>query len=79
MNLGGLMNNKFIRFLSIAAVVVLVLSALLALGFAIAFMVTKNPFFNNAWRASAFCMLLIPFLLFAMIKIAQVLKGRGVK
>lgn len=71
--------EKITKVLAIAAVVVLILSALLTLGFGIAFMATRNPFFNNAWRASAFCMLLLPFLLFAMIKIAQVLKGRGAK
>ena len=73
------MNNKLIKVLSMAAVIILVLSAVLAAIFAIIYMNTSNEFFNNAWKASAFVMLLLPFLLFAMIKIAQILKGRGAK
>ena len=64
--------DKFKRICALLAVIVLVVCAILTLVFAI----LKN---KAAWKASAYCMVVIPVLLYVMMWLARLLQNRGNK
>lgn len=64
--------DKFKRICALLAVIVLVVCAILTLVFAI----LKN---QTAWKASAYCMVVIPVLLYVMMWLARLLQNRGNK
>ena len=62
--------EKFKRIAALLAVVVLIVCALLTLIFA---------FMGNeaAWKASAYCMVIIPIMIYIMMWLAKLLENRG--
>ena len=64
--------DKFKRICALLAVIVLVVCAILTLVFTI----LKN---QAAWKASAYCMVVIPVLLYVMMWLARLLQNRGNK
>ena len=67
--------DKLKRFLAIAAVIVLVLCALATLVFAILGACGVGDF-SSYWKASAWCMVVAPALLYAMVLIARILGNK---
>lgn len=67
--------KKFKQFLAIAAIAVIVICALLTLVFAL-----LNYFgvgdFSAAWKASAWCMVVVPIMIYAMLLIYKVVDKR---
>ncbi len=68
--------EKIQRILAIIGIVIIAVSALLTLIFAILGSLVGGEFFTNAWKASAFCMIMFPCLLYAMFLIYKVLNKR---
>ena len=64
--------DKFKRICALLAVVVLIVCAILTLVFAI----LK---YEAAWKASAYCMVVIPVFLYVMMWLAKLLQNRGKK
>ena len=71
--------EKVKRVLAIATVVVIVICVILTLVFAFIYDRTRNDFYKNAWLASAFCMFMLPIVIWVMFWIYRLLTGRGVK
>lgn len=67
--------RKFKQFLAISAIAVIVICALLTLVFAL-----LNYFgagdFSAAWKASAWCMVVVPVVIYAMLLIYKVVDKR---
>lgn len=70
--------DKIKRFLAMAAVVVIVICALLTFIFALLTNFGVGDF-SNAWKASAWCMVVIPVFIYAMLLIYRMLEGKGRK
>lgn len=68
--------EKIQRILAIIGIVIIAVSALLTLIFAILGSLVGGEFFTNAWKASAFSMIMFPCLLYAMLLIYKVLNKR---
>ncbi len=66
------------RILAIIGIVVMVLCALLTLIFALLTEFGAGDF-STAWKASAWAMVIIPALMYAMLLLHRVLKGKGVQ
>lgn len=68
--------KKFKQFLAIAAIAVIVICALLTLIFAL---LTYFGFgdFSSAWKASAWCMVVVPAFIYAMLLVYKVVDKRG--
>lgn len=64
--------DKLKRILALLAVIVLVICAILTLIFAL----MGN---DTAWKASAYCMVVIPVMLYVMMWLTKLLRGRGDK
>ena len=64
--------KKVKRIIALLPVVAIIICALLTLIFALLD-------YQTAWKASAYCMVVIPVLLYAMLLIYNILKGRGAK
>ena len=71
--------DKAKRVLAIATVVIILICVILTLIFALMYDRTRQEFYRNAWMASAFCMFMLPIILWVMRWIYMLLKGRGVK
>ena len=70
--------DKAKRVLALVTVGIIVVCIILTLVFAIIYMNTNKEVFKNAWMASAFCMFLLPIILWVMRWIYNLLRGRGV-
>ena len=71
--------DKAKRVLALVTVGIIVICIILTLIFGI--LSGNNPgviFYKNAWMASAFCMFLLPIILWVMRWIYNLLRGRGV-
>ncbi len=62
--------EKLKRIAALLAVVVMIACAVLALVFAILG-------YNDAWKASVYCMVVIPIMLYVMMWLAKLLENRG--
>lgn len=62
--------EKLKRITALLAVAVLLICALLTLVFAL-------MGYQTAWRASAYCMVVLPILLYAMMLMYKILSRRG--
>lgn len=62
--------EKFKRIAALVAVVVLVVCALLTLIFALIG-------YDAAWKASAYCMVIIPIMIYVMMWLAKLLENRN--
>ena len=71
--------DKVKRVLALVTVGIIVLCIILTVVFVILYNVTNSDFYGKAWRASAFCMLMLPIILWVMFWIYNLLRGRGVK
>ena len=71
--------DKAKRILALVTVGILVLCIVLTIVFVILYNVTNSDFYGKAWRASAFCMLMLPIVIWVMFWIYNLLRGRGVK
>ncbi|MBR3173093.1 MAG: hypothetical protein IKF24_00990 [Eubacterium sp.] len=71
--------DKAKRVLALVTVGILVLCIVLTIVFVILYNVTNSDFYGKAWRASAFCMLMLPIVIWVMFWIYNLLRGRGVK
>ena len=71
--------DKAKRVLALVTVGIIVVCVILTLVFALIYNNTKSEFYKNAWMASAFCMFMLPILLWVMRWIYNLLRGRGVK
>ena len=67
--------RKFKQFLAISAVAVVVICALLALIFALLTYFGVGDF-SAAWKASAWCMVVIPVVVYAMLLIYKIVDKR---
>ena len=70
--------EKIKKILAMAAVIIIIICALLTLIFALLTNFGAGDF-TNAWKASAWCMVVIPGLIYAMLLIYRVLEGKGRK
>lgn len=70
--------DKIKKILAMAAVAVIVICALLTLIFALLTNFGAGDF-TNAWKASAWCMVVIPVFIYAMLLIYRILEGKGRK
>lgn len=68
--------DKFKRILAIIAIVIMIICALLTLTFAL-LTNFKVGDFNAAFRASVWCMVVIPAFLYALLLIYRVLDKRN--
>ena len=71
--------DKLKRILALITVFIIAICIILTLVFAILAGHSDNPFYDNAWKASAFCMILLPIFIWVMFWIYNLLRGRGVK
>ena len=71
--------DKAKRVLALATVAIIVVCVIVTLIFGIMYSNTNNPLHKNIWMASAFCMFMLPILLWVMRWIYNLLRGRGVK
>lgn len=62
--------EKLKRIATLAAVIIMVVCALLTLIFAL----LK---YETAWKASAYCMVIIPVMIYVMMWLAKLLKNRN--
>ena len=70
--------DKVRRTLAMIGVIVIVICAILTLIFALLTNFGVGDF-SNAWKASAWCMVVIPAFIYAMLLIYRILNGRGTK
>jgi predicted anti-sigma-YlaC factor YlaD len=70
--------DKIKRILAMTAVTGIVICALLTLIFALLTNFGVGDF-TNAWKASAWCMVVIPVFIYAMLLIYRILDGKGRK
>lgn len=61
--------EKLKRIAALSAVIVMVVCALLTLIFAL-------MKYDTAWKASAYCMVIIPIMIYVMMWVAKLLKNR---
>ncbi|MBR2191145.1 MAG: hypothetical protein IJ883_05950 [Eubacterium sp.] len=71
--------DKAKRILALVTVGILVLCIVLTVVFVILYNVTNSKFYETAWMASAFCMLMLPIVIWVMFWIYRLLRGRGVE
>ena len=71
--------DKAKRVLALVTVGILVLCIVLTVVFVILYNVTNLKFYETAWMASAFCMLMLPIVIWVMFWIYRLLRGRGVE
>ncbi len=64
--------EKIRRMTALVAVVILILCAVLTLVFALISYFTGSEFFASAWKASAWAMIFIPLIIYAMLIIHKV-------
>lgn len=64
--------EKVRKVTALAAVIILILFAVLTLIFALIYNFTDSEFFKNAWRASAWAMIFVPLVLYAMLLIHKI-------
>ena len=71
--------DKAKRVLAIVTVAIIVICVIITLIFGILYGNTNNQLYKNIWMASAFCMFMLPIILWVMRWIYNLLRGRGVK
>ena len=81
--------DKVRRTLAMIGVIVIVICAILTLIFDLFLQILDEGKlhdrlgrvgdFSNAWKASAWCMVVIPAFIYAMLLIYRILNGRGTK
>ncbi len=71
--------DKAKRVLALVTVGIIVVCVIVTLIFGIMYSNTNNPVHKNIWMASAFCMFMLPIILWVMRWIYNLLRGRGVK
>ena len=71
--------DKAKRILALVTVGIIVVCVIVTLIFGIMYSNTNNPVHKNIWMASAFCMFMLPIILWVMRWIYNLLRGRGVK
>ena len=62
--------EKLKRIAAMAAVIIMIGCAVLALVFSL-------MGYQNAWKASVYCMVVIPIMLYVMMWLAKLLENRG--
>ena len=70
--------DKAKKVLAIVTVAIIVICVIITLIFGILYGNTNNQTYKNIWIASAFCMFMLPIIIWVMNWIYNLLRGRGV-